>query len=82
MLQRNLKQIANESIFNPNKPTMSEKIILEVGDTKYWLIKAQEHLAYAKDKTIGSEGWHAELKQAIKLLILARTAETNDQKSV
>ena len=79
MLQKDLKQIANESIFNPNKPSQSEKILLELGDTRYWLTKAQEHLAYARDKTVGSEGWHTELKQAIKLLILARASNVKNE---
>ena len=78
MLQKHLKQIANESIFNPNKPDAAEKILLHLGDTRYWIVKAQEHLAYAKDKTPGSEGWHTELKQAIKLLILARASNSNE----
>lgn len=75
MLQRELKKVANESIFNPNKPETADRILLDVGDSKYWLTRASEHLAYAKDVTPGSEGWHNELRQAIKLLILARTKE-------
>ena len=75
MLQRELKKIANESIFNPNKPNNVEKILLDLGDTNYWIIKAIEHIAYSKNMVVGSNGWHQELRQAIKLLILARTAQ-------
>lgn len=72
MLQRDLKKVANESVFNPNKPETADRILFEIGDSKYWLTRASEHLAYAKNITPGSDGWHNELKQAIKLLILAR----------
>jgi hypothetical protein len=74
MLQKDLKKIANESVFNPNKPTPAEKILLDLGDRNYWVVKASEHIAYSKQITIGSDSWHNELCQAIKLLILARTS--------
>ena len=74
MLQRDLRKIANESIFNPKKPEeKADEILMELGDTNYWVTKAREHLIHASSITTGSKGWHDELKQAIKLLILART---------
>jgi len=75
MLQRDLKTIASESIFNPNKPDVAEKILLDVGNVQYYVTKAQEHIHYADKKIFGTDDWHEELKQAIKLLILARAAE-------
>lgn len=80
MLQRDLKKIANESVFNPNKPSINQRIVLDVGDTQYYMTKAMERVAFAKTSRIGGTLWHAELKQAIELLILARGIENEKSK--
>jgi hypothetical protein len=70
MLQRDLKKIANESIFNPNKPDKLMQIVLDVGNPDYWVTKAIEYLRCAQSET--GEEWHDSLRYAITLLILAR----------
>lgn len=80
MLQRDLKTVVNESLFNPNKPTVTEKVLLEVGNPKYWQTKAVELIRSAESLTQGSTAYHDTLREAIKLLILAR-AKCNDEKN-
>ena len=78
MLQRDLKRIANESVFNPNNPSPTEKILLDVGSLSYYLTRAMERIAIAKTFT---DDWDTELKEAIKLLILVRTQNDLQSKS-
>ena len=72
MLQRDLKRIANESVFNPRKPEVKMKITMDAGNPDYWVTKAIEYLMDSKNTTLGSEQWHTQLRDAITLILLAR----------
>jgi hypothetical protein len=72
MKLKELRKIANESLFTPNKADRRMKIIMDVGDQKYWVRKSIEHLMIANDEVVGCDAWHEELRQATTLLILAR----------
>ena len=77
MLQRDLKAIANESIFNPNKPTVQQQVLMDVGNKDYYVIKAVEEITLAQKQ--GSKiVWHERIRHAIELLILARTKENEN----
>ena len=78
MLLRDLKKLANESVFNPNKPNRSEKILLDVGNPSYWITKAAEKIMEAGHYTDGSTSYHQCLSEAVKLLVLTR-AYVDDQ---
>ena len=67
MQYRELKRIATESVFNPQKPTLKQRIILDVGNPEYWLTKAMELLMEAKASYDDEK-----IKDAITLLILVR----------
>jgi len=74
MKYNQLKQIANQSVINPNKAEGSEKILLDVGNSTYWEIRAIELIREAQED---SEKYHDKIKQAITLLLLARVENTN-----
>jgi len=78
MLLRDLKKVASESVFNPNKPDKGERILLDVGNPSYWITKATEKIMEAKTYAEGSAAYHVALTEATKLLILAR-AYMNDK---
>lgn len=78
MLLRDLKKIANESLFNPKKPSPHFKIIIDVGNPHYLATRAIEKIMESEQAVSGSERYHKLLKEAISLLILARA--TTDEK--
>lgn len=80
MLYRDLKKTANESLFNPSKPDTKQRILLDVGNPEYYMTKALEIISEAKCLVNGSAGFNALLKEAITLLILART-QANEKKT-
>ena len=73
MLQRDLKRLANESVFNPNKPEKHIKILMDVGNPNYWVTKAIEELMRSRQLVESSTAYHECLKDAISLLLLTRT---------
>lgn len=70
MLLRDLKKVANDCCFNPNKPSKEDKIILDIGNPTYWTIKSIECIQQANNMSEGSDAYNRYLKQAIRLLIL------------
>lgn len=72
MLFRDLKRVANECCFNPNKPTKDQRILLDVGNPAYWTVKAMELIKQAHNLVEGSVAYKACLKEATTLLILSR----------
>lgn len=82
MLQRELKKIANESLFNPNRPNKVQEILLDVGNPVYFATKALEYIKHALSYEIGSKYWHDELKDAITVLILARVCSNGEKEKV
>lgn len=78
MLLRDLKKAANESLFNPNKPSKDERILMDIGNPAYWTIKAVELIKQSEHVVEGSVAYNTCIKQAIKLLILTR-AHIDDQ---
>lgn len=79
MLQRDLKKIANESVFNPKNTSMSNQVLLQVGNPLYWTTKAVELIMATNALRIGSTAYNNNLKEAIKLLLITRV-ETNEIK--
>ena len=72
MLFRDLKATANESLFNPNNPDKTQKILLDVGNPRYWTTRAMERILEAHQATEGSTAYHNALREAVTLLLLAR----------
>jgi hypothetical protein len=72
MLLRNLKKVANDCCFNPNKPTKDERILLDVGNPVYWTVKAMENIRKLQELSEGSVAYNACIQEATKLLILTR----------
>jgi len=81
MLYRDLKKVANDSLLNPSKPDMAQKILLSVGNPRYWCTRALELITQANQTVEGSTAYHKCLTEAITLLILAR-AKTNEKPKV
>lgn len=80
MLQRDLKRVANESIFNPNDPPDHLKFSLQAGNPSYWITKAQELLMEANGIPRDIGVWNKCLRDAVSLLILARTFSDEEDK--
>jgi len=74
MLFTNLKRIASESLFNPKKPTQEQKILMDVGNSDYWVTRAMELLMETRKLSAGSTFYHENIKRAISLLILTRAS--------
>ena len=70
--------MANESLFNPSKPDQTQKIIMDVGNPKYWVTRAIEKILETNSFTEGSIAYHNSLKEAVTLLILTR-AKLNEK---
>ena len=82
MLQRDLKKVANESIFNPKNPPNEIKFIFEAGNPEYWIIRATELLLERRTLPQCEPLRDELLKDAITLLILTRThLNAEDKKS-
>jgi len=69
MLLRDLKKVLNESLFNPNKPELKQKIWMEVGESSYWMTKAVELILESKNNFPPKDDL---LKEAITLLAYTR----------
>ena len=72
MLQRDLKKMAADSLFNPNKADVTDKVLLNVGNPVYWVTKAVELLMATNNLSQGSVAYHNNLREAIKLLLITR----------
>ena len=81
MLSRDLKRVANECLFNPNKPTKGQRILLDVGNPAYWTVKAMENLRKLQELAEGSTAYNACLQEATTLLILTRACIDDAKKT-
>jgi len=64
--------VANEVLFNPNKPTPTQKVLLDVGNPAYWTTKAMENIMSSRNLTEGSVAYNNCINEAIQLLILTK----------
>lgn len=81
MLQRDLKKMAAESLFNPNKPQLTDKVLLQVGNPGYWTTKAVELIMATNSLSAGSTAYHNNLREAIKLLLITRVETDGTKKT-
>lgn len=72
MLLRDLKQVANDCIFNPRKPSKDERILMDVGNPTYWTVKVMELIRRAQELAEGSTAYNRCIREATTLLILTR----------
>lgn len=72
MLLKDLKKVAYDCCFNPNKPTKEEKIVMEVGNPRYWITKVIETLKKIEGISEDSSAFNISVNESIKLLILTR----------
>jgi len=80
MLLRDLKKVASSCCINPKKPTVSQKIVMGVGNPHYWTTKAVEYVMQAKEHELDSMMFKTNINRAIELLILTQAYNNEEAK--
>ena len=75
----NMKKTLLESMFNPKEAVGPIKIIMEVNDANYYVLRAVEFINEARNYPLDVENYNEKITKAISLLALAKLVRNNNQ---